>query len=224
MRKSLAVLSVTSLGLFLTTTALAQETVPAADGSAAYRPAPLGVGLGFGYVFERDDIATPARESAIDIWKPTDVSARIILTPQLMLEPRVRMEFAKTTNEAAGVSVDSSVNTFAVGGRARYALASRGNLDLSALAGLELAYQSRDPGGPMPATSTTTVFDLEWGFGIDWYFTSNWSLSLDAVNPFFTYAGTSTDNPGMAPDTSSSTTLFGIIFDPRLFVMTHLYF
>lgn len=225
MRKSSTVLALLApvLAPLFASTALAQD--PAAPGpGSAYRPAPLGIGIGAGYTIN----------SAVDLQKPTNSSVRLVLSDQLTVEPFVELSYAKRTVDNTLTSMgtppvtvtstaESSLSTFEVGGRARFVLGSRGPVDLSALGAAGLGFQSVS-GSNIELTSTQQ-FTLRWGLALTWYMFSNWSLSLDAENPLFVWTRLKRDFPqaGMA-DTTESNLLFGLIFEPVVSLMVHFYF
>lgn len=229
MRKSSTVLALlapviaTVLAPLFASTALAQD--PAAPGpGSAYRPAPIGVGIGAGYTIN----------SAVDLQKPTNSSVRLVLSDQLTVEPFVELSYVKSSTEASitnmanppvtvTTTAESSLSTFEVGGRARFVLGSRGPVDLSALGSAAVRFQSVS--GSNIELVSTQQFALRWGIALTWYMFRNWSLSLDAENPLFVWTREKHDFPQPAmPDTVQSNILFGIVWKPVVSLMVHFYF
>jgi hypothetical protein len=219
MRKSSSVFLVLTAAALSPFTAIApaqaQETVPPTttgpEGSG-YRPTPMALGLGLGYLVN----------GSIDLMKPTVSSARLVLTDRIVLEPLLILSYQSTSNEVGMATVDTSATTVGFGTQLRYLLASRGPLDLAGIGSGVFTHQSGSNSVGDVHTSVQS-FDLAWGVGISWWFHSTWSLSLDATNPILSWDRNSNDN-GPAPDQSTSTFFFGVVWNPQLMLMTHLFF
>jgi len=158
---------------------------------------------------------------------PTVGSVRIVLAPNLQLEPSFSLNHSGSSRDSGGSSSDTKkVNTIIVGGGVRYALASRGPVDLSALGTLLFTHVGTDNEDNNATFVTTNAIGLEWGLSLSYYFAHVWSLSMDASNPLFSYAKMTTDmtNGGTTTSSSNSTTEFGLNFVPKIRLMLHLFF
>jgi hypothetical protein len=181
------------------------------------RPAPMTVGIGLG----------AQAGVAGTIITPTVGSVRVVLAPNLQLEPSLSLNHQGQSVEGGGMSKDfKKVDTILLGAGVRFALASRGPVDLSALGTLIFAHTGTDNEDPASTFVTTNTIGLEWGLSLSYYFAHVWSLSMDASNPLFSYTKTGTDmtNGGTTTSQSNSTTEFGLNFLPKIRLMLHLFF
>lgn len=156
---------------------------------------------------------------------PNTVSVRLRLANGLTFEPTARFSYTGRTDEnAAGTEDTTTTTSLSAGTLVRVPLGIRGPIDLS-IAGSAFFDHDKvdvDPAGGGGTIDKTTSFVLGWGVAIDWWFKRNWSFSFTAVNPAFSYTTNSTQFAGS--ETSSTTTLFGVIWEPSLFMMMHLYY
>jgi len=211
---SLALLALVAFPL-AASTAHAQGDVGGAATDS--RPAPMTVGIGLG-----------TGVGAAGITTPNIGSVRLVLAPNLILEPMVTLDHAGGSTEAGGTTMDKpSKNTIGAGAEVRFLLASRGPVDLSGLGGLNFGYtgQSQDMGTATTSMSATALA-VNWGLGLSWYFAHVWSLSLDVTNDLFGWTKTSTEikNGGNTTSSSNSDWHLGITFLPLTRLLLHLYF
>lgn len=78
-----------------------------------------------------------------------------------------------------------------------------------------------DPTGDNNNRSITT-FSLGYGLGIAYWISPHWNLSLAATNPLVTYVRTRQET-GATTTTVNKTTTLGLVFDPQVALMIHLY-
>jgi hypothetical protein len=166
-------------------------------------------------------------EFPTDIQVPTLASVRFRLASGLTAEILAHLGY--TTTSSGPEDAEDTVSEFEATAAAliRLPLATSGRLQLALLlgAGLGFTTTSNDPDGDDNTTTTNTFAAAGvWGLGIDWFFKSNWSLSLSATNPAVTLLSSTTDPPGMGPDISSTAFEIAAIFDPTVTAMVHLYF
>lgn len=67
-----------------------------------------------------------------------------------------------------------------------------------------------------------TTFSLGYGLGIAYWISPHWNLSLAATNPLVTYVRTRQET-GATTATVNKTTTLGLVFDPQVALMIHLY-
>ena len=128
-----------------------------------------------------------------------------------------------------------------VGAQVRYPVASRGALDLVAIGGLSFSWgsgsqESNGPGDNEVATVSRQNLgaSLGYGLGIEWFLGHGLALSADAQNPLVGWSRTTVVNEsrstiGDTPrtsreETSNSGFNWGLIFQPQIRVLMHLYF
>jgi hypothetical protein len=104
---------------------------------------------------------------------------------------------------------------------ARFPLATLRNLDFVGLGGFTVGYTRVNPDGDDNDNSLSTI-SLDWGLGIDYWFSSNIGFSGTALNPFASRVSSTQQMPG--DDQTTTTTSFGLIFEPNVVFMVHLYF
>ncbi len=181
---------------------------------ASVRPQGNSVGIGVGYDF-------PA---GLD--RPDIASVRFRLASGLTFEPLLRLITIGTTTEVQqqGPNVDDSnaAFEFTLGANVRLPLKSRGPLDFILVGGASLGFASEDPDGD-DNNSAAFAINLNWGLSIEWWLSESWVFGFTATNPLVSYNSQSQE---MGPDVTqdSSTTSLGLVFDPNVTFMLHLFF
>jgi hypothetical protein len=183
----------------------APEPQPAATG---HRPTALSFGIGFGYQFPTS------------LQTPNLTSVRLRLASGLTFEPRLVLA-SSSQDVDTGPSVKNEASELGLGALARYPLAGRGRVDLELLGGLDLNRQSTNPDSDDTDLSITT-FTAVYGVAVGAWITPHWQVSLSAVNPLISNVRRDEE---MGPGTSTVTTTrtVGLIFDPTVALMVHLY-
>ena len=181
------------------------------------RPAPMTVGIGLG------------AEAGVagTVITPTVGSVRLVLAPNLMIEPSISLNHHSESGEGGGMSKDiKKLDTILVGAAVRFALAGRGPVDLNAIGALTFAHTGQDNEDANSTFETQNRLAVEWGLGLSYYFARVWSLSMDATNPLFAYTKLGRDQTMGGTTTSASQTAvdFGINFLPKVRLMLHLFF
>lgn len=179
---------------------------PAAD---AHRPSGLSIGIGLGY-----DLPT-------SLQTPNITSVRVRLASGLTLEPRLTLAKSSVTVDT-GPSTTSSASELGIGALARYPLSRRGRVDLELLGGLDVNQQNTTPEGEDQDVSITTL-TASYGLAVGAWLTPHWQVSISALNPIVT--STRRDEE-LGPGTSTVTTntTYGLIFEPNVLFMLHLYY
>lgn len=174
------------------------------------RPEALAVAIGVGYEFKTN------------LDTPNIVSVRFRLPSGLTFEPLFKVQNSSTdTQTQPNPTTSSSTTELAIGSLVRYPLAEHGKIDFELLGSLLVDTTKVNPDGPDNDTRTTTLA-LGWGLGIGYWITRHWELSFDAANPLFEYSKTSQQTSSTTQMTSA-TTEFGLVFDPTVALMIHLY-
>ena len=96
----------------------------------------------------------------------------------------------------------------------------RVDFDIIGSAGINSAKD--DPMGDNNNT-TTTRLSLGWGLGIDYWVTHHWQLSMTASNPFVDSTRVEMETGATTPNTAHTITTLGLVFNPTIALMIHLY-
>jgi hypothetical protein len=78
-----------------------------------------------------------------------------------------------------------------------------------------------DPDGDNNNRTVTTA-GLGYGVALAYWLTAHWSLSLTATNPLVAFSRTRQET-GVGREMTTRTTTFGLVFDPQVALMIHLY-
>ncbi len=197
--------------LATTLLAIATPATAAAEPTSATRPDQFTIGIGAGW-------SLPA-----DITNVDTLSVRFRFPCGLTLEPRLRATTSNTTIDVGGVDTKSSSSTVSLTSSVRWPLVRRGRADLILHGGAGFTYSKVDDWADHD-TARNTTFGLDWGLAIDYWLSSNWSLSVTATNPLLSLSRASQEQPPPDDDTETSTTSFGATFDPTVVVMLHLFY
>lgn len=224
----------------LSGTALAQRTPPPPPPEEV-RPEGMTVGVGAGWAFPNS------------ILEPNTVSVRVKLSPMLALEPVANLGgntggAITTGSVTVGGTTDSDTDedtngglNLGIGGNVRYSFGSFGPVDFVGIGGIGFNYGSNTVNrdvqetGLVDRTTTSSIgATLNWGLGVEWFLSRNVVLSADAHNPLVSWTQTTVnnvqqDNTGTEPvaaqtETVNRTLNYGLIFQPTVRVMFHLYF
>lgn len=174
------------------------------------RPESYSVAVGLGWDF-------PA-----DIQAPDVTSVRFRHPSGLTAEPM--LELSKATSKVEDplppdTEVSSATMQFSLLGR--LPIMHNGKVDLELAGGFGYGRTNVDPDGPDNDTITTS-FGISYGLAVCYWFSPHLQLSATGMNPIFSTSTESEENgPGMEITTTSSG--FGLVFEPNVFVMLHLY-
>jgi hypothetical protein len=169
------------------------------------RPAELAFGIGVGY-------ALPT-----SLQTPNTTSVRIRLPSGLTFEPQ--LVFATTSDDAATTSTQQTELT--LGSLVRYPLRVHNKVDLELVGNALVSNRVVDPSGNNNNRTVTTLA-LGYGVAIAYWFTPHWNLSITASNPLLAFSRTRQDT-GVDLMTTTKTTTLGLVFDPQITLMVHLY-
>ncbi|HEX4420166.1 MAG TPA: hypothetical protein VH165_19760 [Kofleriaceae bacterium] len=169
------------------------------------RPTELAFGIGVGY-------ALPT-----SLETPNTTSVRVRLPSGLTFEPQ--LVFA-TTSDNMGTT-NTHQNEFTLGSLVRYPLRVHRKVDLELIGNVALSSHTTDPDGDNNNTTTTTI-NLGYGGALSYWFSPHWNLSLTATNPLLSY-NRNNQETGVNTTVTDKTTTLGVIWDPQVTVMIHLY-
>jgi hypothetical protein len=174
------------------------------------RPEGLSFAIGVGYEFKTS------------LETPNIVSARVRFSSGLTLEPVVVVSNQSSDMQSQPApTVSTSRTELALGSLVRFPLIKHGRTDFELIGSALLDTVKVNPDGPDNDTSTSTL-DVAWGIGIGFWITHHWQVSFTATNPLITYTNMSQQTGPSTSDTTKTTT-FGLVFDPTVALMIHLY-
>lgn len=192
-------------------TATVADNEPAPEPTVAERrPAGFSIGIGVGYRFPTS------------LQTPNTSSVRLRVAGGITIEPS--LVFATTSHTVdMGTPMGGSATEFGAGATVRFPLVQRGRMDLELLAGVDLDNVSTDPDDDNPddVRSTTTV-RLLYGLAVGAWITPHLQASLSASNGLLAYTKLR-EEQGFDAVTITSDTTIGLIFDPTVTFMLHLY-
>ncbi len=174
------------------------------------RPTGLAIGLGIGY-------STPM---ALDM--PNISTLRLRLSSGLTFEPAIRISNTTSDQDTPTGEDTDKITAFALGLLLRLPLVSRGKFDLEALGSVGFANTKSNPEGDYNAT-TQNAFFLGYGVAVTSWLSPHWNLSFSITNPLIDYRQSKVQAGIPNETTKSSDTTIGIIFNPEVFMMIHMY-
>lgn len=181
---------------------------PAASSEDAHRPSALSVAIGLGY------------QLPTSLQTPNLTSVRVRLASGLTFEPRLVL--ASSSQEVdTGSSVENKASELGIGALARFPLVRNGRVDLEVLGGLDVNRQATKPDAP-DMDLTVRTFAASYGVAVGAWLTPHWQVSLSALNPLVTNTRRDQEQ-GPLTSTVTTTTTIGLIFDPTVVLMVHLY-
>lgn len=181
---------------------------PTASAADAYRPSALSVAIGLGY------------QLPTSLQTPNLTSVRVRLASGLTFEPRLVL--ASSSQEVdTGASVENKASELGIGALARFPLVRNGRVDLEVLGGLDVNRQATKPDAP-DMDLTVRTFAASYGVAVGAWLTPHWQVSLSALNPLVTNTRRDQEQ-GPLTSTVTTTTTIGLIFDPTVVLMVHLY-
>lgn len=182
---------------------------PAAD-VGLVRPDGLSIAIGAGYRFPTS------------LTTPNITSVRLRLPSGLTFEPT--LVFASTSHTVDNGSSQSRVASEAgVSLLARFPLIQKKRTDLEILGGAGFDYLGEDPDDQNTDDVTaTTSLSLRYGLGVGYWITPHVHVSMSATNSLVTYTK-KREEMGIGAVLVTMDTTFGLIFNPTVAFMIHLY-
>jgi hypothetical protein len=142
---------------------------------------------------------------------------RIRLASGLTFEPQLAI--ASSTDDTATTSTQQTELT--LGSLVRYPLRAHNKVDLEAVGNASVSNRVVDPSGDNNNRTITTL-GLGYGIAIGYWFTAHWNLSLTATNSLLAFSRTRQET-GIGMETTTKITTIGLVFDPQVALMIHLY-
>lgn len=185
------------------------KSEPAAE-PAPDRPTGFSIGIGIGYRFPTS------------LQTPNEASVRFRLPNAITIEPTLTL--ASSSREVdVGMTQAETATQVGVGALARFPVISRRRTELEFLGAFGVDRLSQDPNDQNPDDKVeVTTVAFSYGVAVGFWLTRNFQLSLSATNPLVSYAHQK-EEMGFGFVSVTNTTTFGLIFDPTVALMVHLY-
>ncbi|MBV8756231.1 MAG: hypothetical protein JO257_03080 [Deltaproteobacteria bacterium] len=186
--------------------AVIHQDAPPAEG----RPEGTAFGIGIGYTLPTS------------LETPNTASLRLRFASGLTLEPRVALaNSSQSTKTTGNPDTNDSTSELLLEGALRKAFIKRGRYEFEGIGGARLDVTKDDPQGDNN-TITTSDISLFWGVGVGAWITSHWQFTFTIENPLISLSSTKRETAaGMS--TTNSTTNIGVVFNPNVVMMIHLY-
>ena len=190
----------------------AVEAEPApVEAARPLRPEGRSIAIGAGWRFPGD------------LQAPNVTSARLRLASGLTFEPRLELARASSRFEdPLGTESESATTTVTIETLVRKTLAMRGKVDFEVIGAAGISNRVVNPDGPDNDTTTRAVA-LAYGVAVGYWFSPHFYVTLTGLNPILSITSQTEDN-GPGSTSESSTTGFGLVWDPDITAMAHLYF
>ena len=149
-----------------------------------------------------------------------DRHSRLRLPSGLTFEPQLIFEKTSHTVDTGAATTDD-VNEVGLGTLVRYPLKLHGRVDLEIIGAFNVDQVSVKPNAP-DQDDTKTRTELSYGLAVGAWINKHWQVSLTALNPVLTI---NKDKQEQGPGTVTVTTdtTYGLVFDPGVLLMVHLY-
>lgn len=176
---------------------------------AAADPVPDDTSVGLGLGVSNQQLVGVGGIGIGLLQQPVVGSLRVRFASGLSIEPSVAV--SRSVSEMEGWE-DSSATTLQLGAAVRYRVARRDRVELP---GVGRFGMSRSESATGATESGYTTADLSWGLALDYWLQRHWALSVSATNPLVSH---------LRLDESGSSTSYGLVLDPRVAVMVHLFY
>ncbi len=181
-------------------------------GIPSYRPTGRSIGIGAGWNL-------PA-----DLGTPNEVSARIRMASGFAIEPTAKLQVGNTTSKVDDAKVKSTGSDLGFGAALRKPFVGRSQCDIVLIgaANFDAATTSGKNEEGAKVTDSLTTIGASWGVGVELFPRGHWSISFDAMSPVAVMA-TTVNKVGDVKTTTTSTS-FGLVLDPTVRLMSHIYY
>ncbi|MFN0246625.1 MAG: hypothetical protein ACKV2T_06935 [Kofleriaceae bacterium] len=187
-----------------------REVAPVAPEEVHDRPTGFSIGIGVGY------------RLPTSLQTPNTASVRFRLPNAVTFEPSVIL--ASSSREVdVGMTQTATASEVGVGVLARLPVMARKRTALEVLASFAANRASEDPNDSNPDDKLEiSTVSLGYGVAVGFWAFRNLNISLSATNSLITYAH-QREEMGFGFVSVTNTTSFGLIFDPTVTLMFHLY-
>ncbi len=174
------------------------------------RPSGFSLGIGVGYRFPTS------------LQTPNITSVRFRLANGLTIEPTLVL--ASTSHSVdTGSAQTRQASEVGLGALARFPVVSHKRTELEILGGVGFDYLGEDPDDQnTDDVTTTTTVTARYGVAVGFWLTPHVQVSLSAQNSLVSFAK-KREEMGAGSVLVTNDTTFGLIFDPTVAFMIHLY-
>lgn len=173
------------------------------------RPTELALAIGVGYTFPTS------------LQTPNTTSVRVRLRSGVTFEPQLALASSTSDVQNGTATTTTKQSELTVASLVRYPLQVRNRVDFEAIGTAAISRQTNDPDGN-DNNRTTTIANVGYGVGLAYWVTRHWNVSLTATNPLIAYTRSRQEMAINTANTNTTTT-FGLVFDPTVALMLHLY-
>jgi hypothetical protein len=193
-------------------TSVEPVVAPAAATPRDPRPTAFSIGIGFGW------------DLPADVQMPNTTSVRFRIPSGWTLEPA----FALARGESSvddGVPPPNSLTSSRLLASLllRRTLRTNNKADFDLVGGLALETEGSDPDGADNSVSTTQIA-LFYGLAVGYWLTPHIEVTMTAINPVVVQTKRVEELGTGIPDIETTSSSFGLIFDPNVIAMVHLHF
>jgi hypothetical protein len=176
----------------------------------SHRPEGSSIGIGLGW-----DLPTSVEQ-------PNVTSVRFRLASGITFEPMLTLAGTSAgTDDGMGNTTTTKTADFDLAAVARFPHRLHDRVDLVLVGAAGVGMHLDDPMGDNNNTTTTSI-TVSWGLGLEYWISPHWSVSLTATNPLLETQRTAMQQP-VGDDRTTTTTTVGLVWDPNVVLMAHLY-
>lgn len=177
---------------------------------APVRPDGFSVGIGVGYRF------------ATSLTTPNITSVRFRIASGITFEPTLVLASSSHTSDN-GTEQTREASEVGLGVLGRFPIMKRTRTELEFLGGVAFDYLGEDPDNVnSDDVTTTTTIGARYGVAVGVWITPHLQVSASATNSLLTFAK-KREEMGLGSVLVTHDTTFGLIFDPTVALMVHLY-
>ncbi|MBX3156313.1 MAG: hypothetical protein KF773_09970 [Deltaproteobacteria bacterium] len=179
---------------------------PAGD---PHRPSEFSIGIGVGYQLP----------TSLDT--PNLTSVRFRLPSGLTFEPQLILASASRTVDT-GMPITDEVTELGIGAVVRYPVVKRRRVDLEVLGALNIDQLETTPSSPDTGVRITTT-KVSYGLAVSMWLARHWQISFTANNALVNSVK-NRQEMGVGTVTVTTNTTYGLVFDPQVQMMIHLWY
>jgi hypothetical protein len=157
-----------------------------------------------------------------DVQAPNVTSVRFRLPSGLTFEPIVQFaRGASQVDDGVPPDVETTTTQLELSLFGRLPILQNGRVDFELVGGAGLARTVINPDMADNDTTRTGIF-VGYGLAVGYWFSPHVYLTLTGLNPIFA-SSTEVEEQGPTTTIETSSSSIGLVFDPNVFVMVHLY-
>jgi hypothetical protein len=186
------------------------QPAPPPTSNDPVRPEGVSIALGAGYGLPTS------------LQTPNVTSLRLRLPSGIQIEPAVRITNVTSNAETPLDETTDKITEFGLSAIVRFPVVSRSKVDLELLGTAGFRNRKENPDGDYN-TITSNVFAVGYGVAVAYWFSRHWNLSFNVTNPIVAYGSARRQLGAPGSSREEDVTQIGLVFEPDVFVMLHLY-